>query len=185
MVVQNASNPSLQSFPRAAELLASGTRDPTVLANLKSWAPGELTRSLHLLSSECGKNPIVRQYALRSLDTCNPDQVRILSYKYSVIVSQYSIIVVQYIVKVLQYSIIVSTHKTLCRRCLAILWKTILHPKVASLTQMATMWMEYCYKGNTMFWGDCVSFIEITLIVTTLKPKLTDLHSTAMTNLFW
>ena len=112
MVVQNASNPSLQSFPRAAELLASGTRDPIVLANLKSWAPGELTRSLHLLSSECGKNPIVRQYALRSLDTCNPDQVRILQY--SSIVFQYSVILL------LRYSVINLTHKTLCRRCLAI-----------------------------------------------------------------
>lgn len=73
-MAQNAASQSLQASPKAAELLAQSTTDPAVLANLKSWAPGELLQSLHLMSSPCGKNPVVREYALSSLHTCDPDQ---------------------------------------------------------------------------------------------------------------
>lgn len=74
-VVMYASDLGLRRNPRAAELLSFVTTDNTILQNLKYWSPGPLLQSLHTMSSSHGKHPEVRAYALRSLDTCDPNEV--------------------------------------------------------------------------------------------------------------
>lgn len=67
----------MQADPNAAELLAAseGPGAESAVAHLAQWAPAMILRALQMMSGPQGSREAVRAYALRSLLTCNPEQV--------------------------------------------------------------------------------------------------------------
>ena len=77
LVVATAASVQLQALPSAAVMLAVATNDAAVLTQLQRWAPAHFLQALTMLAGAQGQHPAVRAYALRSLHTCPPEQVRI------------------------------------------------------------------------------------------------------------
>lgn len=80
-VVANRNLPDVQSMPEAALLMVSTCQQKGLKAAapewqaLGTWAAGQASQGLQLISGPAGGNPHVRAYAVRCLDNTDPEQV--------------------------------------------------------------------------------------------------------------
>jgi len=78
LVASHAHNPEVQALSEGVRYLANPAAtasDIPELACLTSWAPVSLLQTMSLISTPAGRHPAVSAFLLRSLDSCDPEDV--------------------------------------------------------------------------------------------------------------
>jgi phosphatidylinositol 4-kinase len=73
-IASTATDPSIQILPKAVRYLISSA-EQSKFSLLSSWATVGLSEAIHLMTMPSGRHPLVVKYVLRSLQSCDPEEI--------------------------------------------------------------------------------------------------------------
>lgn len=73
-IASTATDPSIQVLPKAVRYLI-GSSEQSKYSLLASWATVGLSEAIHLMTMPSGRHPLVVKYVLRSLQSCDPEEI--------------------------------------------------------------------------------------------------------------